>query len=26
LKDYIDTYPKGQFAKDAARLLETLKK
>jgi hypothetical protein len=26
LRDYLDTYPKGQFAKDAARLLETLKK
>lgn len=26
LRDYLDTYPKGQFAKDAARLLESLKK
>ncbi len=26
LRDYLDTYPEGQFAKDAARLLDTLKK
>ncbi len=26
LKDYVDTYPKGQFAKDAQRLLDSLKK
>lgn len=26
LQDYLDTYPRGQFAKDAQRLLETLKK
>jgi hypothetical protein len=26
LKDYLDAYPKGQFAKDAQRLLDSLKK
>lgn len=26
LRDYVDTYPRGQFAKDAARLLSTLDK